>query len=798
MITTNKPLQQLQINPNNNNNNLKTIPNEIITFQLKLNLTYIHIKNETWPEQKQKNNKKKQIEQIRYPFIQIQCSDSDNDLNYNSKNIFNKISGMTCINNFFREHIQIKRPIIYKKILDDNEIFGFDLDEYTRIWKTYITRPVDITKYVTTNKIARGIIYQFTYEPLPNFILPVIQQLLENQRYSNAIDLKNYYDNNHSNEDSKDKNKDTDKEKDNNHKLIEYQKNANIVEKLCQDYKNRKTYCEKLVGIEDWNRLLPFQQDCVTFVYHTCKGRALIADHMGVGKSIEGLMTSMCYRQRWPVLLVCHSSLAGNWFKEIQKHFSEKIKSDLSRFLIIKNGKELKSLAEELKKIPTKSETKLFLQSKYNMIICSYNLVTDNIEAIRSFGFEIMMVDESQAVKNHDSKRSVAIVNLAKQIPSVIFLSGTPMEKTRMMWPVINALKPHLFNNDFFLFAERYCDPKKKEIFVGGVRKIVTTYDGLTYARELNLLLTSLMMIRRKSPFKLPKKHRIRFMLNPNMKQTTIVEKAMAKVDMKTMLLDENMKQDYGKNNAFMDAYRKIGRIVKPPLVQEFVRMLVQDTRMVYQLQNFDKMVQTNNNIVSPEEKEKDKETEIDNKQQQQQQQLELGQEKILIFAHHKIMIAAIKDILIKLNVGFIEIIGSKTKKSKVQELVDNFQTDDNYRVALLSMTSAGVGLTLTAGTIVVFAEMHPVAETILQSECRAHRYGQEKEVRCIYLILPKSIEELIWQIVNKKYKNLSMVIDGELDYFCAKKIEGNSTNTAIESEGEGEDNNNDDDNDDD
>jgi len=56
--------------------------------------------------------------------------------------------------------------------------------------------------------------------------------------------------------------------------------------------------------------------------------------------------------------------------------------------------------------------------------------------------------------------------------------------------------------------------------------------------------------------------------------------------------------------------------------------------------------------------------------------------------------------------------------------LVQEFQEDDNCKVALLSITAASLGITLTAASTVVFAEVHWTPAVMLQAEDRAHRIG--------------------------------------------------------------------------
>ncbi|KAG4142216.1 hypothetical protein ERO13_D06G117500v2 [Gossypium hirsutum] len=97
---------------------------------------------------------------------------------------------------------------------------------------------------------------------------------------------------------------------------------------------------------------------------------------------------------------------------------------------------------------------------------------------------------------------------------------------------------------------------------------------------------------------------------------------------------------------------------------------------------------------------------------------------KFLIFAHHQPMIEAIHQFLLKKKVGCIRIDGT-TPASSRQALVNDFQEKDAIKAAVLSIKAGGVGLTLTAASTVIFAELSWTPGDLIQAEDRAHRIGQ-------------------------------------------------------------------------
>jgi SWI/SNF-related matrix-associated actin-dependent regulator 1 of chromatin subfamily A len=95
------------------------------------------------------------------------------------------------------------------------------------------------------------------------------------------------------------------------------------------------------------------------------------------------------------------------------------------------------------------------------------------------------------------------------------------------------------------------------------------------------------------------------------------------------------------------------------------------------------------------------------------------------------------------------------------QERVGIFQNNKDIMAALLSISAAGVGLTLTASSTVVFAELHWTPGMLIQAEDRAHRIGQKNCVNCHYLIGEGTLDSMLYNYLLKKINNVSTFVDG-------------------------------------
>lgn len=110
--------------------------------------------------------------------------------------------------------------------------------------------------------------------------------------------------------------------------------------------------------------------------------------------------------------------------------------------------------------------------------------------------------------------------------------------------------------------------------------------------------------------------------------------------------------------------------------------------------------------------------------------------QKVLVFAHHKGVLDSLEVAVAKelKGAGHIRIDGSVSSQERAVR-VSKFQTCSKIRVAILSMTAAGVGLTLTAASCVMFAELHWTPGVLAQAEDRCHRIGQRNAVNVLYLV---------------------------------------------------------------
>jgi len=91
---------------------------------------------------------------------------------------------------------------------------------------------------------------------------------------------------------------------------------------------------------------------------------------------------------------------------------------------------------------------------------------------------------------------------------------------------------------------------------------------------------------------------------------------------------------------------------------------------------------------------------------------------KFLVFAHHQDVLNSLEDHVRSAKVPYIRICGKTCPKER-HALTETFQRDDKTRVAILSIKACGAGLTLTAATDVVFAELSFTPGDLHQAEAR-------------------------------------------------------------------------------
>lgn len=150
---------------------------------------------------------------------------------------------------------------------------------------------------------------------------------------------------------------------------------------------------------------------------------------------------------------------------------------------------------------------------------------------------------------------------------------------------------------------------------------------------------------------------------------------------------------------------------------------------------------------------------------------------KCLVFAHHKEMLDGLEDFCKEKQVKYIRIDGG-TLQGKRQGFVDQYQKDSNVRIAILSLTAASTGLTLTEGKAVVFAELYWNPGTMLQAEDRIHRIGQVDSVDIHYLVAKNTIDELVWPKLLKKLSVLESLGMSKNDL---KQIKSTDVNTPVQ-----------------
>ncbi|XP_066301333.1 SWI/SNF-related matrix-associated actin-dependent regulator of chromatin subfamily A-like protein 1 [Branchiostoma lanceolatum] len=326
--------------------------------------------------------------------------------------------------------------------------------------------------------------------------------------------------------------------------------------------------------------------------------------------------------------------------------------------------------------------------------ITSYDLMVRCSQQIRARGFKVIIMDESHVLKNFKTARTKAALPLLKTASRVLLLSGTPaLSRPSELFTQLSAVEPRLFNS-FHEFGIRYCQGKQTAF--------CWDYSGSCNMKELQLVLEERVMIRRL-------KKDVLSQLPAKQRQVVVMEPGVVNMKSFHAAADEMTKKH--KNNAEQRGallqYFNETALVKIPHIKDYVLDLLEADR------------------------------------------------KFLVFAHHQIVLDSLRDALDKKGYGYIRIDG-KTPSEVRQQLCNKYQTQDSCQVALLSITAASTGLTLTAASLVVFAELFWNPGVLVQAEDRAHRIGQQDCVNVHYLVARGTADDYIWPLVQGKLDVLS------------------------------------------
>ncbi|MPC08382.1 SWI/SNF-related matrix-associated actin-dependent regulator of chromatin subfamily A-like protein 1 [Portunus trituberculatus] len=130
---------------------------------------------------------------------------------------------------------------------------------------------------------------------------------------------------------------------------------------------------------------------------------------------------------------------------------------------------------------------------------------------------------------------------------------------------------------------------------------------------------------------------------------------------------------------------------------------------------------------------------------------------KFLVFGHHSMMLDAICSLCQDTKTKFIRIDGSTSPEERMAR-TSKFQNHEDVRVAVLSITAASTGITLTAAQLVIFAELYWNPGILVQAEDRAHRIGQQDSVTVQYLLAKNTVDDHIWPLLQTKLEVLGKV----------------------------------------
>jgi SWI/SNF-related matrix-associated actin-dependent regulator 1 of chromatin subfamily A len=439
--------------------------------------------------------------------------------------------------------------------------------------------------------------------------------------------------------------------------------------------------------------------------------RILIADQMGVGKTIQVIGIINDNPNIRKVLIVCPSNLRINWLRELLKWIV---------------GKKVTIGIATTKR-----------WSLSDIIIINYEALKPLHRNIHETQWDLLVCDEAHYLKNPNSRRSLEIFGRQHadpikrrpklEVPRALFLTGTPIvNRPYELWPLVHYLAPDEFESRQN-FIKEYCGGKKSGQRLADI--------GEKNLRRLHQRLTNTIMIRRMKKdviHELPAKVRQVIVLPTDRVRGAISREQQLFRQIQDNLAIARLRAEMAKADPDDEVYaREVSQLrqVEWTSIQQISKLRFQTALAKVPL-----VIDHVNNILQ-------------------------HVQKVIVFAYHP---AVAENIATEYGEAVAVVHGKITSTAERQRRIDNFQNNPQCRVFIGTMKVAGEGLTLTASQVVVFAEQDWTPSAISQCEDRSHRIGQKNSVLVQHLVLDKSLDALLAHRIVEKQETIKAALNPE------------------------------------
>lgn len=417
---------------------------------------------------------------------------------------------------------------------------------------------------------------------------------------------------------------------------------------------------------------------------------ALLADDMGLGKTVQilALLEYLREHQKVKTLLILPASLIGNWQKETERF------APLLKYKIIHGSVKESICLESLE------EADLYITT-YGMAV--------RLEELKNIVWDLVILDEAQAIKNPNTKQTKAIKQL--QAGTKIAMTGTPVEnRLTDLWSIFDFLNKGLLGTAKE-FSELVKQLKDKDDY-SKLRSVISPFILRRLKTDKSIISDLPDKIEVKAYTTLTKKQIVLYKALVNELSKSL--EGADGISRKGLVLASIMKLKQICNHP--DQY--LGQMEFAPAGSGKFEKLREICEIIYE-----------------------------------------KRERVLIFTQFKEMVKPIADYLESVFDRKGLILHGGTSVNKRSELVEQFCGDEYIPFMVLSLKAGGVGLNLTSANHVIHFDRwwNPAIEN--QATDRAFRIGQQKNVMVHKFVTSGTIEDKIDIMISEKQKIAGEII---------------------------------------